>query len=851
MRSDLLDALFASGSGCVLHKGYPIERLDDGTAVTLLRMYLPSGVTFRTLPGAPPDTLTPEEIAANLRDDNWLMTADAPAYVKYQAWKTALESLAKPGYSAWIREQYRLPGHGSTLFVGTPESFLGYVNGKATEDNDPTTDLRKLLDGCGYPNRYAYQGPRRILDRKIWKPYDVEYFNTGEAHGIPRQEYGLIYLGRTPTGRCVLVVAGCNETGTLAGVQLLFEEHPDIREAVRSFAEGRTPCIDVGYRCTPAERTLLPFVHVPKELPTEILNPSDVAGFQFGHVADREFAKVFAWLQSPKRAKKEVASVGGDAFTWDCTDETGQIRIRITAKKPIRVSDDRLIFPCGDTWDLYEAVEKDLRTDGHDWRDACSRLAKWLERGNEPLPSDLQNLPRGHVLILGESGTGKQLLTNFIARAWGGRQLLGEYRNENGLITPTEYGNFNKDLLEAIRHWPEGGPQIYSINTPGIPEQLASEQYFGSVYGAFTGCAGTIAAFHRAGTGLLFCDEFLEMSPTLQAQLLTALSSGKFRPMAQPLEMTFACKVLGATNKARNEAELKQLIQQGAVRRDLIARFRHTYTLEPLTNRPSEIVPAMIAALARFGTGGGTTDDVRAVRLRLTRSALQAILTRDYPENLRTLDKLVDHLDRDVARAFARGGPTDGQVLRLNDLVLPGVRRGDRPSNDLDEGPTIEVLLDWDGEPLDPANAISNRDHRDPREAVWEALGQPELRTAYDELLEKAADWPAQRDRTIELGRQLVTGIVGWITGKADHGGWQTRLNAAAKILKTRLTTRTETAFTRRWKSLSQSDQQAWLSEAVPEAVVNEADKRPQKKANAHKRLQEFLLHLLLGHPPG
>jgi hypothetical protein len=186
------------------------------------------------------------------------------------------------------------------------------------------------------------------------------------------------------------------------------------------------------------------------------------------------------------------------------------------------------------------------------------------------------------------------------------------------------------------------------------PEDLLASQLFGICEGAASFVRAQLSAFVIAGTGVLFLDELLELDKGLQTRLLVALQTGKVLPIGDMLHRPYVCRVVAATNRARNEAELRELMTRGEVRTDLVARFSARYEIPPITERPLEIIPILLDTLVR-------ERKLAVPRLRISAPALELLLTYSYPENIRQIRALALTLDKKVISSFADPWSTAGR----------------------------------------------------------------------------------------------------------------------------------------------------------------------------------------------
>ena len=167
----------------------------------------------------------------------------------------------------------------------------------------------------------------------------------------------------------------------------------------------------------------------------------------------------------------------------------------------------------------------------------------------------LADLPQP-VLILGETGTGKELVARALHEA-------GQRRTSPLVV----------------------------LNCAAIPEQLAESELFGHERGAFTtALRRREGAFARAGSGTLFLDEVAELTPPLQAKLLRVLERGTFLPVGAEQPSRTRARVVAATHR-----DLEAAVAKGTFREDLFHRLSvFSVKLPPLRER-AEDLPRLIA----------------------------------------------------------------------------------------------------------------------------------------------------------------------------------------------------------------------------------------------------------------
>jgi transcriptional regulator with GAF, ATPase, and Fis domain len=202
------------------------------------------------------------------------------------------------------------------------------------------------------------------------------------------------------------------------------------------------------------------------------------------------------------------------------------------------------------------------------------------------------------VLILGETGTGKEL----IAR-----------------------------LVHACSQRKDG--PFVTVNCPAIPKDLAESELFGHERGAFTGAIESRAGkFELAEGGTLFLDEVGDLPALLQAKLLRALQEGEFERVGSGRVKKVSVRVIAATNRDLHEA-----VTTGEFRQDLFFRLNAMpIRVPPLRHRPGDI-----EVLAWHFLSEAVRKNPTGVR-GFTPEAMTALKQHDWPGNVRELRHTVD-----------------------------------------------------------------------------------------------------------------------------------------------------------------------------------------------------------------
>jgi two-component system, NtrC family, response regulator AtoC len=202
-----------------------------------------------------------------------------------------------------------------------------------------------------------------------------------------------------------------------------------------------------------------------------------------------------------------------------------------------------------------------------------------------------------NVLILGDSGTGKELVAQAI------------------------YHHSRRSQMPFV-----------AINCAAIPESLLESELFGYERGAFTGAdRRRIGKFEQCSGGTLFLDEVGDMAPHTQAKVLRLIQEKRFERLGGNESIEADVRVIAATNQ-----NLESLIERGHFRKDLYYRLRDvTIQLPPLCERPEDIAELAHYFLfrnnRRFGTGVHSISE----------DALELMEKYNWPGNVRELQSAI------------------------------------------------------------------------------------------------------------------------------------------------------------------------------------------------------------------
>jgi two-component system response regulator HydG len=226
------------------------------------------------------------------------------------------------------------------------------------------------------------------------------------------------------------------------------------------------------------------------------------------------------------------------------------------------------------------------------------------------------------VLLLGETGTGKELVAQAI------------HRNS-----------------------PRAAGPFVVVNCATLPETLLESELFGHERGSFTGATvrkeGRFVVAHR---GTVFLDEIGELSPLIQAKILRVLQAREFEPVGSNCTQKVDVRIITATNR-----DLETMVREGRFRDDLYYRLNvFPLVLPPLRDRLEDLPLLADFFLKKYG------EKNRRRVISLAPEALQAFRRYPWPGNIRELENVIE---RGVIVC-------QGQVLTLEDLPLALQQRG-------------------------------------------------------------------------------------------------------------------------------------------------------------------------------
>lgn len=202
------------------------------------------------------------------------------------------------------------------------------------------------------------------------------------------------------------------------------------------------------------------------------------------------------------------------------------------------------------------------------------------------------------VLILGETGTGKELIARAI------------HKSSN---------RSNKPLIK--------------VNCAAIPASLIESEFFGHEQGAFTGATKKrTGRFSLADGGTIFLDEIGELPIELQSKLLRVLQEGEFEPVGSSKTIKVDVRIIAATNR-----NLEDELEKGKFRQDLFFRLNvFPITIPPLRERDKDII-----LIAEYFLNKASKNIGKTIK-PLTDDMKDSLMKYDWPGNIRELQNVIE-----------------------------------------------------------------------------------------------------------------------------------------------------------------------------------------------------------------
>jgi DNA-binding NtrC family response regulator len=321
---------------------------------------------------------------------------------------------------------------------------------------------------------------------------------------------------------------------------------------------------------------------------------------------------------------------------------------------------------------VEKALEKQfLLREAEELREKTERLEKRLEIAEaRPVPifksKPMQEIDElinamapsdANVLIVGESGVGKEIIANVIhARSR------------------------------------RAGKEMVKLNCAAFPQTMIEGELFGYVKGAFTGAMNDFPGMIAAANGsTLFLDEISDMPADLQTRFLRVLQEREYRPLGSTQTMKADFRVIASSNRP-----IAQALSENRLRSDLYYRL-NTFQVEvpPLRERKQDIPPLIAMFLKQFSQQLGKPEP------DIAPDAFQKLLDYAWPGNVRELQNAIEYAVV-LAQQGVIGGkelPTEVQLRKLSEQPERGAppRTGVQSLDEVERDTILRALAECHG----------------------------------------------------------------------------------------------------------------------------------------------------------
>ena len=348
----------------------------------------------------------------------------------------------------------------------------------------------------------------------------------------------------------------------------------------------------------------------------------------FGHPEDRNLLR--QWVkevaESKKEGKVEYRIIRHDSIRWMVS--RGRVQYKVSGKP------DCLM---GVSVDITErkSLENDLRAQLRQ----IENLKQRLERENVYLRDEVKH-QSFHEEIIGESEVLKDVLAQAVRVA----------QTETTVLILGETGTGKELIARAIHGDSKRGNRVLvKVDCASLPSALIESELFGREKGAYTGAlAKQIGRFELADGSTIFLDEIGELPLELQAKLLRVLQDGAYERLGSPKTIRVDVRVIAATNR-----NLEEAVKKGTFREDLYYRLKVFPIEVPPLREHREDIPLLVHAfLVEFS--GKMGKKIRTV----PENTMEMLKQYHWPGNVRELRNIVE-------QAVII---TDGDVLKVKFL---------------------------------------------------------------------------------------------------------------------------------------------------------------------------------------
>jgi transcriptional regulator with PAS, ATPase and Fis domain len=273
------------------------------------------------------------------------------------------------------------------------------------------------------------------------------------------------------------------------------------------------------------------------------------------------------------------------------------------------------------------------------------------------------SLHRYRVLILGETGTGKEIVARSI--------------------------HFSG---------PRARKPFVPVDCAALTDTLIESELFGHTKGAFTGATHSHRGlFEAANEGTLFLDEIGELPLHLQAKLLRAIQEGEIKPVGSTERTAIDVRVIAATNR-----NLEEGCRNGTFRQDLYFRLNVVQIkLPPLRERKTDIPLLANHFLQKFSA-------LHASVCTISEDALRRLTSYDWPGNVRELENVIERALALGSSLIINVGDLPSEIQHVPAERIPNRDQGDEvmPLEELERRAIVRTLRQTGGDRVAAARAL-------------------------------------------------------------------------------------------------------------------------------------------------